>query len=197
MLLVDHCLEEQAMVKSDSQILTYCSHRSNIFNICFFTVRQLKKLNLFTVQKLKRKNGISEDKKSIPTKTCRTNTADVSEVNTHSQNIMSTSSHPDSAAKPTYRVPSPPEYSDDGIQSNTNNIENNSNDQSMLNTPPARQPSDLVLEKVKTSSANILQGCHTRKTGLHEDGKHLWPCCGKLLYQPMFLNCSQQLKDLR
>ena len=139
---------------------------------------------------LKRKNKISEDKKSVPT-------ADVSEVNTHSQNIMSTSSHPDSAAKPTYRVPSPPEYSDDGIQSNTNDVENNSNDQSMLNTPPAGQPADLVLEKVTCSSANILQGCQTRKTGPHEDGKHLWPCCGKLLYQPMFLNCSQQLKDLR
>ena len=137
---------------------------------------------------------MSEDKKSVPMKTCRTNTADVSEVNTHSQNIMSTSSHPDSAAKPTYRVQSPPEYSDDGIQSNTNDIENNSNDQSMLTTLPASQPADLVLEKVICSSANLLQ---TRKTGPHEDGKHLWPCCGKLLYQPMFLNCSQQLKDLR
>jgi hypothetical protein len=77
---------------------------------------------------------------------------------------MSTSSHPDSDGKSTYPVPSPPENSDDGIQSNTNNNEKSSYDQSMLNTIPASQE---VLEVVNSSSPTILHGCP------HEDGKHM------------------------
>ena len=73
-----------------------------------------------------------------------------------------------SDGKSTYPVPSPPEYSDDGMQSNTNNIDKNSSDQSMLNTLPASQ---AVLEEVNSSSPTILRGCQTRKTCLHEDGK--------------------------
>ena len=89
----------------------------------------------------------------------------MSEVNTNPQNIMSTSSPNDADT-----MPSPHEYLEDGMQSIANDIENNSEHQSMVNTLPASQ---AVLEGVTSSSAYILQECQTRKTDPDGDGKHI------------------------
>ena len=100
----------------------------------------------------KRNKGISKDKQSVPKKVLNTNTA---EVNTHPEEIIRTSSPPDSCT-----VPSPPdsERSDNGMESNTTSFENYSNDLSMLNTPPAIQ---IDLEELTSS----------------EDGKNLGSNC--------------------
>ena len=120
------------------------------------------------VQELKRKKDIAPYKQSVPKNTCRINIAGMSEVNTNPQNIMSTSSPTDADA--TYTMPSPPEYSEDGMQSIANDIENNSEHQSMVKTLPASQ---AVLEGARSSSAYILQECQTRKTDPDGDGKHI------------------------
>ena len=136
----------------------------------------------FTARNIKRKKGIPKDKKTVPKKTCRTDTADIPEVNTHPKNIISTSSHPSS-----YSVArASDECSEAGMQSFTNGVDNSS----MLNTQPASQAADL--EEVPSSSPHILQGCQRRQPHPDEDGKHTWHFCGKYLYQTMFLTCSQQ-----